>query len=269
MNRPRSSSPPPPPPTTTCPPMDTTITEHTISLTTCPAPMFYLASGPKEGPLIIFVHGWPELSISWRHQLSALGNLGFRCIAPDMRGYGKSYIPKQKEEVEIRKNVRDLLCLLDMLSSSQSSSESESSSESRSGTTYPSKAVFVGHDWGAPITWGVAQHYPERVAGVVGLVIPAAPAKKLYALTSVDKYRQMIDCQQWDYFLHHYDHTEASHEELDADIETVIKAMFQGCYEQPPLRMWSKHLSMYDQMARYEKRVGEKKNVAACEIGRT
>jgi len=46
----------------------------------------YLACGPKDGPLAVFVHGWPELSLSWRHQLPALAALGFRAIAPDMRG---------------------------------------------------------------------------------------------------------------------------------------------------------------------------------------
>jgi len=51
---------------------------------------FYLASGPEAGPLIIFVHGWPELSHSWRHQLRCFAALGFRCVAPDMRGYGRS-----------------------------------------------------------------------------------------------------------------------------------------------------------------------------------
>src|SRR5262245_61600124 len=48
---------------------------------------FYLASGPSDGPVIIFVHGWPELSITWRHQLPVFGALGFRAVAPDMRGY--------------------------------------------------------------------------------------------------------------------------------------------------------------------------------------
>ena len=47
----------------------------------------YLACGPEDGPLIVFVHGWPELSLSWRHQLPHFGALGFRAVAPDMRGY--------------------------------------------------------------------------------------------------------------------------------------------------------------------------------------
>jgi pimeloyl-ACP methyl ester carboxylesterase len=64
------------------------VTEHFMK--TARHASFYLASGPETGPLIIFVHGWPELSHSWRHQLRCFGALGFRCVAPDMRGYGRS-----------------------------------------------------------------------------------------------------------------------------------------------------------------------------------
>ncbi len=51
---------------------------------------FYLAAGPEDGPLIVFVHGWPELAISWRHQIETFAALGYRVVAPDMRGYGRS-----------------------------------------------------------------------------------------------------------------------------------------------------------------------------------
>lgn len=53
---------------------------------------FVLSSGPVDGPPLIFVHGWPELAHSWRHQLRTFGGLGFHCIAPDMRGYGGSTV---------------------------------------------------------------------------------------------------------------------------------------------------------------------------------
>ena len=73
-----------------------TVTEHTA--TSGRHTTFYLAAGPEDGPLLIFVHGWPELSISWRHQLPALAALGFRCVAPDMRGYGRSSVPGRQED---------------------------------------------------------------------------------------------------------------------------------------------------------------------------
>jgi len=59
------------------------ITEHTAKTTRHTT--FSLAAGPENGPLVIFVHGWPELSIRWRHQFHALATLGFPTIAPDMR----------------------------------------------------------------------------------------------------------------------------------------------------------------------------------------
>ena len=51
---------------------------------------FYLSAGKENNKKIYFIHGWPELSISWRHQLAFFSELGFYAIAPDMRGYGQS-----------------------------------------------------------------------------------------------------------------------------------------------------------------------------------
>ena len=59
---------------------------------------FYLACGESDAAPIVFVHGWPELSISWRGQLPVFGALGFRAIAPDMRGYGRSEVPQRRED---------------------------------------------------------------------------------------------------------------------------------------------------------------------------
>src|SRR5271168_1647499 len=59
---------------------------------------FYLACGAVDATPLIFVHGWPELSISWRHQLPIFAALGFRCVAPDMRGYGRSGIYPRHED---------------------------------------------------------------------------------------------------------------------------------------------------------------------------
>ena len=64
------------------------VTEHTVK--TARHTTGYLACGAEKAPLLIFCHGWPELSLSWRHQLPAFAALGFRCVAPDMRGYGRS-----------------------------------------------------------------------------------------------------------------------------------------------------------------------------------
>jgi soluble epoxide hydrolase / lipid-phosphate phosphatase len=98
---------------------------------------FYLAAGPENGPLVFFVHGWPELSISWRHQLPALAPVGFRTIAPDMRGYGRSSVYPQHRDYAQEHIVRDMLELVEAVGGE--------------------KAVWVGHDWGSPVVWNFAR----------------------------------------------------------------------------------------------------------------
>ena len=113
---------------------------------------FYLSCGSAASPLMIFVHGWPELSISWRHQLPCFASLGFRVIAPDMRGYGRSSIYSRHEDYRLEIIVEDMLELLGALGAD--------------------KAVWVGHDWGSPVVWSLASHHPNHCYAVASLCVP-------------------------------------------------------------------------------------------------
>src|SRR4029077_15805910 len=126
------------------------VTEHTTK--TNRHTTFYLAAGPEEGSLIIFIHGWQELSISWRNHLPGVAALGFRTIAPDMRGYGRSSIYPQSHDYAQELIVADMVELLDSLGRKS--------------------AVWVGHDWGSPVVWNLASHHPERCDGVANLCVP-------------------------------------------------------------------------------------------------
>ena len=89
------------------------VTEHTCDYggqTT-----FYLACGPENGPLVIFVHGWPELAISWRNQLPIFGAMGFRAVAPDLRGYGNSTIYPEHEDYAQELIVADMIEFLNQI----------------------------------------------------------------------------------------------------------------------------------------------------------
>lgn len=107
------------------------------------------------GPAVVLCHGFPELAFSWRHQLSALAQGGFRTIAPDQRGYGESDAPKAIEDYDIVHLAGDLAALLDAL-------EIE-------------RAVFAGHDWGGFVAWAMPILYPERCLGVIGVNTPYVP----------------------------------------------------------------------------------------------
>ena len=108
-----------------------------------------------EGPPVVLCHGFPELWYSWRHQLPALAEAGYHAVAPDQRGHGDTDAPDDAAGYDILHLSDDLLGLLDALGAEQ--------------------AVFVGHDWGSPVVWHLAQRVPERVAGVVGMSVPFTP----------------------------------------------------------------------------------------------
>lgn len=117
--------------------------------------MHVAEAGPPDGPLVVLCHGFPELWYSWRHQLPALADAGYRVVAPDQRGYGQTDQPAAVDDYDIVHLTDDMVGLLDVYGAEQ--------------------AAFVGHDWGAPVVWNLAQRAPERVRGVAGLSVPASP----------------------------------------------------------------------------------------------
>jgi pimeloyl-ACP methyl ester carboxylesterase len=112
--------------------------------------LFVLEQG--QGPLVLLCHGWPELSYSWRHQIPAIAEAGFRIVAPDMRGFGRSSAPADIAAYSIFDNVGDMVALVSALGETQ--------------------AVIVGHDWGAPVAWHAAMFRPDVFTKVAGLSVP-------------------------------------------------------------------------------------------------
>src|SRR3954447_22246275 len=92
------------------------------------------------GPPVLLSHGFPELWYSWRHQIPALADAGYHVIAPDQRGYGESDRPAEVEDYGIEQLTGDLVGLLDHFGHDD--------------------CVFVGHDWGALIAWGMVRLHP-------------------------------------------------------------------------------------------------------------
>jgi len=107
------------------------------------------------GPLVVLCHGFPESWYSWRHQLRALAEAGYRAVAPDMRGYGQTDAPAEIERYTLLHLVGDMVGLLDALGADT--------------------AVIAGHDWGAPVAWYSALLRPDRFRGVIGLSVPFRP----------------------------------------------------------------------------------------------
>jgi pimeloyl-ACP methyl ester carboxylesterase len=108
-----------------------------------------------EGPAVLFLHGFPDTSYTWRRQMAAVAAAGFKAIAPDMRGYGQSSAPADASVYTPLHTAGDLVGLLDSLK-------------------IPS-AVLVGHDWGASHAWSAALMRPDRFTSVFCLSVPYAP----------------------------------------------------------------------------------------------
>lgn len=107
------------------------------------------------GPLILCIHGWPELWYSWRHQMTHFAGRGFAVAAMDVRGYGGSSKPTEIAAYRMTELAADAAAVIDQLGG---------------GT-----AIVFGHDWGAPIAYNTARLHPARVRAIAGLSVPYAP----------------------------------------------------------------------------------------------
>ncbi len=105
-----------------------------------------------EGPLVVLLHGFPEFWYSWRLQIPVLVRMGFRVVAPDMRGYNLSDKPTKVSAYRLERLARDIAELIERL-----------------GET---RAAVVGHDWGGMVAWWFAMRHPERLSRLSVLNCP-------------------------------------------------------------------------------------------------
>ncbi|GKT51045.1 bifunctional epoxide hydrolase 2 [Colletotrichum spaethianum] len=171
---------------------------------------FYWSAGPSGGPLVIFIHGWPANGETWKPQLLTLASLGFRVIAPDNRGYGRSSVPKGPSAYALEHHVSDMLALLAHLGRD--------------------KAIWIGHDWGAGLVWGFASHHPEKCIGVCCLAVPYAvlDLETLVSLSNREIYpKDEYPFAQWDYQAFHNEQPDTSAAQLQANVSNTVKLLYQ------------------------------------------
>lgn len=135
-----------------------------------------------SGPAVVLVHGFPESWYSWRHQLPALAAAGYRAIAIDVRGYGRSSKPVRVEDYRMLKNVADVVGLAEGLGAG--------------------KVTLVGHDWGAPIVWTSALLRPDLFRGVAGLSVAYTPPRRHEGASPLQQMRALAGSDEFyvDYF---------------------------------------------------------------------
>ncbi len=157
-----------------------------------------------EGPLVVMCHGFPESWYSWRHQLPALAEAGFRAVAPSMRGYGLTDAPQNIDAYTITHLIGDIVGLVNGLGESS--------------------AVVVGHDWGAPVAWYSALVRPDMFRAVAALSVPyTPPIGGLPDGVTVNDVMRMTAGESRDYYRLYFQEPGQAEADLEADIARSVK----------------------------------------------
>jgi pimeloyl-ACP methyl ester carboxylesterase len=162
-----------------------------------------------SGPLAICCHGWPELGHSWRHQVPALVQAGYRVVVPDMRGFGKTEAPLEIDQYSILHIVGDIVALVHALGEKQ--------------------AVIIGHDWGAPIAWTCAMVRPDVFPKVIAMSVPHRPRGPAAPLKILKQ--QGLHNYYWCYF----QTPGVAEAEFERDVSVTMRKIIYGISGDVPI----------------------------------
>jgi len=168
-----------------------------------------------EGPLILCVHGWPELAYSWRHQIDHFSGRGFQVAALDVRGYGGSSKPQAISDYSMRQLTADVAAVARSLSDAP--------------------AILFGHDWGAPIAYNTALLFPDQFKAVAGLSVPFTPFS---GMNSLELWQALYPDR---FFYQLYIQQEGIPEaEAEADIPGTLRRIYYALSGDAPADEWLK-----------------------------
>jgi pimeloyl-ACP methyl ester carboxylesterase len=161
-----------------------------------------------SGPVVLLCHGFPESWYSWRHQIEALAEAGYRAVAPDMRGYGRTDQPDDIEKYTLFHLVGDMVGVIDALDAS--------------------RAVVIGHDWGASVAWHAALLRPDRFRAVAALSVPFRPRGSAPPTSAMPQTEQ-----SWFYQLY-FQEPGVAEAEFERDVPTALRRLlFSGSGDAP------------------------------------
>jgi pimeloyl-ACP methyl ester carboxylesterase len=166
-----------------------------------------------QGPAILFVHGFPDTSYTWRRQMQAVAAAGYRAIAPDMRGYGGSSAPADTALYTPLQTVGDLVGVLDALQVPH--------------------AIIVGHDWGATAAWNAAMMRPDRFKAVFCLSVPYSPRGDVSVLDAM-----RAACHGDDFYMFEQIRPEADQIWADAAV-TIRGVLYWASGSAPAADAWN------------------------------
>lgn len=166
-----------------------------------------------SGPLVLLVHGFPESWYSWRHQLPVVAGAGFRAVAIDVRGYGRSSAPLEVEAYGMLQHVSDNLGVVEALA----------------GPGTP--AIVVGHDWGAPIAANSALLRPDIFSAVALLSVPYSPPggrRPTEAFARMAEAASHVTGQEEEFYINYFQEPGRAEREIEPDVRSWLRGFYAG-----------------------------------------
>lgn len=157
-----------------------------------------------SGPAVLLIHGFPESWYSWRYQLPALAQAGYRAIAMDVRGYGRSSKPTTVPDYRMVKNVADVVGIVQSLDAGP--------------------ITVVGHDWGAPIAWTSALLRPDLFRGVAGLSVPYSPPGAPTGPKPTARFRALAG--ENEFYIEYFQEVGRAEAEIEADVRQWLLGFY-------------------------------------------
>ena len=156
-----------------------------------------------DGPLILCVHGWPELWYSWRHQMEFFAERGFKVAAMNVRGYDGSSQPQDVAAYTLRHLAGDAAAVIDALGGGE--------------------AIVLGHDWGAPIAWNTARLHADKVRAVAGLSVPYFPVGPV---SSLELWKAMYTDRGKFFYQMYFQNEGVAEAEFEADNARALRMIY-------------------------------------------
>lgn len=185
--------------------------------------MHVASAGPPDGPVVLLLHGFPELWFSWRHQIPVLAEAGYRVVSPDLRGYGRTGSPRAVSSYTLLHIAGDLVGLLRSVGAE--------------------RCVAVGQDWGSPAATSLALCRPDLVQGIALLSTPYTPR------TDVDFLKELSSRLGPDNYQVFFQEPGVAETMFEADVRsTVIRSLLAVSGDAPSVHStkdmeWSPSLS--------------------------
>ena len=164
-----------------------------------------------KGPLVLLCHGWPESWYSWRHQMAALADAGYRAVAMDQRGYGQTDAPEAIKSYHMLYLTADIVGLVHALGEE--------------------RAVIAGHDWGSPVAWYCALLRPDMFRRLILLSVPYL--QRNWDDPRPTEWMQHFGDSEHEFYQSYFQKPGRAEVALEADVRRSITGLLNGGFGSP------------------------------------